>query len=342
MEADRILKACLLLTRFVQFSACLLIFGVCVFDRLIVAPLAARNHPLAAHWARIARLLMCIAFSAALLSGMAWFASITVEMSGQPPAQALRAQTLQLVWAQTQFGRLWQWRAICWLAATITAAPAILIRKRRADDKGTSRFELRASSFLLSGVSAWLALFFSALLLASLAWAGHGRSGTPVAWHLTADVLHLLIAGIWPAGLLPFAWLMAKVRRSNAPDKWLCLVALTRRFSTMALLSVTLLALTGFADSWFLVGSLANLIGTTYGRVLMVKIGLFGLMLTFGAFNRLYLKPRLGMGAPGSNEIAAARLQRSVLAELALAGLVIIGVAVLGVLPPATLGNCPM
>jgi putative copper resistance protein D len=178
----------------------------------------------------------------------------------------------------------------------------------------------------------WLARFRSALvcilgliaafLVASLAWAGHGLMAPAVSWHLTADVLHLLVCGLWPLGLLPFFLLIWSSPQLD--------VRIVRRFSTLSALSVVALALTGLVNTLILVRSPCNLTHTSYGQVLMLKIGLFAVMIGLGASNRLYLLPRL---APASGS-AAASLRRSVFLELLLAAAVLVIVGYLGRLAP--------
>jgi putative copper resistance protein D len=84
-------------------------------------------------------------------------------------------------------------------------------------------------------------------------------------------------------------------------------------------------------NAWFLVGSITALTVSDYGRLLMVKVALFVVMLCFAAVNRLYLTPRLA----DRNSNASAALARNSLAEAALGLIVIIVVAVLGTLAPA-------
>ena len=110
---------------------------------------------------------------------------------------------------------------------------------------------------------AWssLQLLIAALLQASLAWAGQGRE--TATWHLAADVVHLLVAGLWPAGLWPLFWFLRKLVPISSPDANLLAGALVRRFSAMSLVAVLALVLTGWINSYFLVGSLGNLFTQT-------------------------------------------------------------------------------
>jgi copper transport protein len=96
---------------------------------------------------------------------------------------------------------------------------------------------------------------------------------------------------------------------------------------------VALLALTGFVNAMFLVGSPTNLFHSIYGRWLLAKIILFMLITGFGAVNLLGLKPRLdGREAAAP---AARRLRSNVRVELFIAMIIITIVAIMGVLPPA-------
>jgi hypothetical protein len=49
----------------------------------------------------------------------------------------------------------------------------------------------------------------------------------------------------------------------------------------------------GIVNSWYEVGTLDNLFATTYGQLVLVKIGLFATMITLAAVNHFYLTPRL-------------------------------------------------
>jgi putative copper resistance protein D len=296
----------LVLSRAVHFVACLLVVATLALDRLIVAPTGSAAD---VRWQGIARWLLLVALALALLSGVSWLGAIAADMSGLPPAQALHPAILQLVWTKTHFGRLWQLRSILWACATIL----VIARCIR----------------LLKTAATWMALACAAALSSSLAWAGHGLVGNPQGWHLLTDGTHLLIAGFWPAGLLPFGLLLGRLLREPTPQNLQSISALTYRFSAMSLASVALLAASGLGNSWFLVGSFARLWQTAYGRVLLAKVAVFIVMIGIGAINLLRLKSR------ASSRAVAARLRWNVGAEAMLAAAVIVLVAILGLLQPA-------
>ena len=305
----------LISARAVHIGACLLFFGLFAFDRFVATAISVNDKmEIGGYWQKKIRFFYLILLPAILLSGMAWFALVAMTMSGQQ----LQVEMLRTVWTQTQFGMVWKIRLIFWLAAAVSAMLFHLLKTNPSFQKNL----------------VWLQLCFSGTLLGSLAWAGHGQ--TTSIWHLLADVLHLLAAGFWPAGLLPFVLLLKKLRQITGLSHWNLVAALVRRFSAMSLGSVALLAITGFINSWFLVGSFSNLLGQTYGRWLLVKIILFCFAVSIGAVNLLRLKPRLTPGRfPAEiSEAAAAQLQSNIRVELFLGVAVVIVVAVLGILPP--------
>ncbi|MGH7033574.1 MAG: CopD family protein, partial [Stellaceae bacterium] len=83
-----------------------------------------------------------------------------------------------------------------------------------------------------------------------------------------------------------------------------------------------------------LVGSFASLVGTAYGRLLLVKLALVASMLVIALFNHVRLLPRLA-GAACGNRRAAEALARNALAEAAIGLAVIAIAAALGTLAPA-------
>ncbi len=304
----------LVLTRAVHFGACLLFFGILAVDRFAADP--------ALRGARLDETspggeLFCLSLLGVMLaSGAAWFLLTAMDMSGRPLAQVVQSSVLETVWSRTLFGAVWKLRLIFWVAAAIGG--------------GLFHLKLRSGA---RNVLLWIELALGAVLLGSLAWAGHGLEGAR--WHLAADVLHLLAAGLWPAGLPPFVLVLRRLRRR--PEQRPLVAMLVGRFSTLSLIAVGCLTATGIVNSVVLVGSPAALVGTIYGRWLLGKIILFLGAVSIGAVNCLRLMPRLSATtAPADAVEAAAQMQSNAGRELVLGTAIVLVVAVLGVLPPAT------
>jgi putative copper resistance protein D len=157
--------------------------------------------------------------------------------------------------------------------------------------------------------------------------------------HLTADTLHLLAAAIWIGGLVSLVLLLS-VSRNDQTDAGVSFARdATERFSTMGVAIVVVVLATGIVNAWILVGSLQALIVTDYGRLLMLKVALFGVMLLVAAINRFWLTPRLAL-PPGSEPQfkVLRRLARNSMIEIVLASMIFAIVGMLGTLHPAIHG----
>jgi putative copper resistance protein D len=170
----------------------------------------------------------------------------------------------------------------------------------------------------------------AASFVGSLAFAGHaiGGQGLEGAIHPTADALHLIAAAAWVGTLIPFAILLTMMGRdaamlSVARDATLC-------FSPVGIASVATILVSGMVNSWYLVGSVPAFTETEYGRLLLIKIALFALMVVIACINRLWLTPRL-IAHPSFTVVQSARrsLCRNAVIELAIGAVIVAIVAVL-------------
>ncbi|MFE7672518.1 copper resistance protein CopC [Streptomyces albidoflavus] len=126
-------------------------------------------------------------------------------------------------------------------------------------------------------------------LAATWAMSEHASTGLQAGIAMPVDVLHLLAVAAWLGGLTA---LLVALYRGPAVER-----AAVRRFSQVAFGSVVVLALTGLYQSWRQVGSWSALTGTSYGQLLLVKIGLVALLVAVAGLSRRWTG-RLGE-APG-------------------------------------------
>ncbi|MDA8252675.1 MAG: CopD family protein [Rhodospirillales bacterium] len=137
-------------------------------------------------------------------------------------------------------------------------------------------------------------------------------------------VLHLLASGAWLGTLIPLLILIDALPPADARD-------LASRFSTLGTICVLVLATTAAIQGWDLVGGIAALFGTPYGRVAFAKLLLFITLLAFAAANRFRFTPTLiGSGA----RRAATGLRWSILAETLIGLFVVVLAGILANLPP--------
>jgi putative copper resistance protein D len=259
------------------------------------------------------RLISWIALAITLVSGAIWLVLQTASMSELPFGEAMTSSVLMTVLDETQFG----------LVMKIRAALAIVLAACLACDR------LPPAN--------WLAVAAAMGLTATIAWTGHAGStpGDVGTLHVAADVLHLVAAAAWIGGLVPLAFLLAAVQHRDIGWSSLALVA-TQRFSVLGIASVTTLVATGIVNASILVGSLHALLASQYGRLLILKLVVFGAMLLLAAANRFWLTPRLAISSSGEPGRAALRqLTRNSIIEIALGLLIFAIVGVLGTMHPA-------
>src|SRR5207253_8769255 len=106
----------------------------------------------------------------------------------------------------------------------------------------------------------------------------------------------------------------AALRYADPAEKASCLAATVPRFSAIALVAVAILFASGTYLAILQVTAWPALFGSTYGRVVLAKIGGLGLALVLGAFNLFRTRARLRQAAdrPEESGLWARRLRRSV------------------------------
>jgi putative copper resistance protein D len=149
-------------------------------------------------------------------------------------------------------------------------------------------------------------------------------------WLVAAAAIHQGAAGIWVGGLV---CALAVGADGRAGAVWL------RRLSSLALIAVTALALTGIALSLTYVGSAAAAIGTSYGAMVLTKIALFIALLALARLNHRAVHggfaPQGGRGARVSAGADALVLRRRLEVEVGLAVVALVLAASIGSTPPA-------
>src|SRR6185503_6039023 len=166
-------------------------------------------------------------------------------------------------------------------------------------------------------------VLLGAAALVPIAAAGHAAAVEPgTARAIAVDALHVVAAGLWVGGLVPLAMLLRAAATPEGADARPYAVLAARRFSRAALAT-------------FHVGSVAGLVGTRYGLLLLAKLLLLALGLLLALINRSMLLPRLGGDGETVGRPAMRRLSGFVAAEACLALAILGVVAALGVTPPA-------
>jgi putative copper resistance protein D len=322
----------LIFVRAFHFSACLIPLSVFAVVSLVAIPAwnqadETASPDLKGLDRQLSRLL-AICLASAFFSGFLWLWFSTAGMTGSSLSDSIQPSVLWTVLTETPPGHAW---------AAHGCIGCLLLIALHFFSKTESRW--RALSIPLR-----ICALLSIMLAASLAWLGHAGAGEGALQNLElgGDIVHLIAAGIWPAGLLPFAlFLKVHIQSRQATLIFAASIA-TRRFSIVSLCAVAALALSGAANSYFMVGNLQALISTGYGRVLLVKLALFSAAIGIGAWNLFKLKPQLPdhdfVASDLHSNIVLDKIQRNILIECYLAALILLIVGLLGLLPPAVNG----
>jgi len=293
--------------RAVHLAASAITAGVLIFDATVLAP-APSPVPQAPSIGSQLRRVVWFALAVSVASGLAWFVLQAAAMSGLALSEAIAPDMLQTVLVETQFGQVMLVRLLCVIVLAFCLGLDRIAALQR------------------------LALAAALGFVGAIAWTGHAgaTAGGEGVVHVAADVLHLWAAAAWTGGLLALVLLLVALGRD--PEASSARIVAVRRFSALGLASVGTLLVTGAIHSWILVGSLRLMFVTAYGRLLMVKLALFALMLALATINRLWLAPRLETGATAR---AAAMLTGTAAIELLLAIAVFAIVGALGTQHPA-------
>jgi putative copper export protein len=258
------------LQQWLFLSAASLAIG-CVAWRLFVVPRAAASATDGTRetLGRIGGRVALLGFSAALVLILAWVLRMTAQVVAfRDPFVPLREDVSFLLF-ETFWGTVWMAQGA---VLVLFAVGFGLARSRGASDPRVPP-------------PVWW--FLSVLVLAlvtTLALSSHAMSverGRPLI--VAADALHALTAGTWIGSL---AVILAVGRGPSEGGADLsAFAAQIRSFSPLALASGTTLVTVGVLLSWTHVQSMANLWGTTYGRLLTAKVALAGAVFATGFWN---------------------------------------------------------
>ncbi|PUA82758.1 CopD family protein [Nocardioides currus] len=173
-----------------------------------------------------------------------------------------------------------------------------------------------------------VALLAAAVAVAAPALTGHTRAASPELLVVATDVLHLVAGAVWLGGLVGLALVLPGL--SSMGGRGASAAEVLARFSTAAAGVLAALVAAGSVLAWRILGSWSGLVDTTYGRLLLVKIGIVLVAVAIAAWNRWSLLPRL-QRAGGRDEAAA--VTRPVARATAVEAVVLVAVlAVTGVL----------
>jgi copper transport protein len=146
---------------------------------------------------------------------------------------------------------------------------------------------LRRSSGRAERVALVGAGLIAAGMLVTPSASGHASVSGPLGF--TSDLAHITAAALWTGGLGFVVIALALAGR----DRWPLATRSVPRFSMVAVGSVAVLIVAGVVNGYLQVRTWRGLWETTYGLLLLGKVGLLLPLLALGAYNNRYAVPRL-------------------------------------------------
>ena len=168
----------------------------------------------------------------------------------------------------------------------------------------------------------------SALGAATWPLAGHSAASPVPAVTVVIDTVHIGAMAVWLGGLTVLALFLvrpalrpaqqearvAEMRLPTGPANERELAAILPVWSRWATMSVSALLLAGVVQALIEIGTIDALVSTTYGRLILVKVGLVAIALGFAYFARRSVH---------DNDHTGTLLRRAVRVELAVAAIVL-------------------
>lgn len=160
--------------------------------------------------------------------------------------------------------------------------------------------------------------------LGCVALSGHANASSSRALAVVNDWVHLSSTALWVGGVafLVLTW-GPTTRRAGTSDRLVLAREVLPRFGRVALPAFVVVVLTGVISAVIELGRFSELWRSDYGRVLMIKVGVVGLIAAASYLHAMRIRPRLLSAAPSRS----AQLERRHWRLLRTEPLLAIGVA---------------
>ncbi|WP_184953393.1 copper resistance CopC/CopD family protein [Paractinoplanes abujensis] len=188
--------------------------------------------------------------------------------------------------------------AIMLVRLGVICAAALLLRPMLRGSGADSKTDLALLGVL--GVAA----------IATWPLTGHPTASPVAGVSVVVDAIHLAAMSVWLGGLVMLVGFL--LRKADQRE----LGAILPIWSRWAATSVAALIVAGVIQALIEVSSLSGLFNTTYGRLILVKVGLVGIVLGFAWYSRRLVQSKAAEESPRG-------LRRIVAVELAITAVVI-------------------
>jgi putative copper export protein len=312
---DALRNTAFAIVRFTSFSSGALLFGIPVVLLLALRP--SLTEITGEEWIdvrkrirfRISQLVTAslIAALAAASIGLLLQTTLVAELRGGRMGQSAFDAVIN-----TTFGR--------WYAVRIPLVFALAIAlggragKRFLAGAGDEETSPRPAFWTI-----WIVLGMTLLVTNSLS--GHALASSPAFLTVANDLVHLSAGSVWISGIVMLAVVLPEaLRRLEGEPQVKLLGPVVIRFADVALISISIVAITGVVNTLVNVAHPSDLMDSSYGLTLVTKLALFAGVLAMGGVNHFYIRRRFKRALEGSGSTRARSLfRKTIVVELALA-----------------------
>ncbi|MGI0009961.1 MAG: CopD family protein, partial [Nitrosopumilaceae archaeon] len=181
---------------------------------------------------------------------------------------------------------------------------------------------------VIGKVQQLLILGFSLALISTTTMLGHGTASMhePA---IILDYTHNLLAAVWIGGVIYAAFVMIPSFSKLEPDKKERLsLLIIPKISSMIIIAVGILIITGPTLLWFLESDVGLLYDSTYGKLILAKITLGSIMIAIGGYNQFRIQKPAEKNLESGRIFVYNKFRRSLKIE-SLVGIVLLGVVAL-------------
>ncbi len=254
------------LPAFLQYSGLVVLTGALTTRSLTIATCAETSPALAGTVRRRLDIVLATALITLTFSAPAMFLVRAVMMSGRPIAEI--TPVLPTLLFHSHYGVVWSIRCLLLIALWTLALPLTI----------SNRQWLTKLMLLLGGLVAW-----------TLSAVGHAAGWADFSWQQLTDWLHIVSASLWAGGMLSTLYIIWPLLHSESSQNFIDHA--TARLSRLSEKVFLIVIATGLVNLYLQIHQPSDLLYTSYGRILSLKMLLVLLMLYFAFINRyLYLQ----------------------------------------------------
>ena len=172
-------------------------------------------------------------------------------------------------------------------------------------------------------------------LIATSSMIGHGAASgqTPA---LVLDYIHNLVSGVWIGGIIYFVFILlptfSQLKETQREKMSLLMIP---RFSIAFIIAVGVVIITGPTLMWFLESDIGLITESVYGQLIILKIAIAAVIITFGGFFQFKLQKNGEENLQSGKISVHKKLKKSLKVD------VVLGIILLGVVALITNGTLP-